>query len=904
MSTTKNPKARGRWRGLLVVPLVVAVAGLPLAASPASAQDSSGTTQSNAPAIKYDGPLTITRGGTYSGNWRATDSYAVYVNTEEPVILENCNVSSPGTSGFPMIQGAFHLRVTLTVRNCTGYGEIPPTPGRSAAGFFSAGAGFRSVNILNNRLVNSGGIYIYGSQGYRDQIVNIKYNVAENIDGRVSGGGTCAGTSFLYCHANFVGLTGLEPTPNVDVGWNQVINQPGLSAQEDVIIVQASQGTAQGPIRIHDNLIYGNYNQAPGQPGLRSTGSGINIADPSTDLSRQVAYSWAYNNQIVGFTNYGIGLSGGHSNRIFNNRIIASNILPDGSQVAKILFSLAINDAAALGPQYFYDNQAYGNVVADTWVNQYGNRFANCSMQGFTGLCATIMPDNKDLNNAVTRPLVTRGDEAAEYADWLQKVKDNSITLGPTGYVSPAPDLSQPRSGQDLPQIPLTVTTLPASGIVAYKATAASTVSYSADLNQVYFQISHNSDLSASWTQEVSRVIPQDANVSRIETTLQERSTDANGKITQFALTPGDTYYYRPVAVDQSGGRHYGTITSFTTLKNPTIATTSVKAAETDVHSAIVRANIGSVGTPLDSVNYVVGREPTLTAQAGQMVFPATDFDKGGGVSPRASSALLTGLDGDTDYYVRAVAKVLLNMGEAATVVPVVVEGPIAKFTTKHDPLADQLATLAPHDVIATKALMVEQAAPGFSKVEFEYSTDPQFVSDVVRRDSIREPKWDGNGKLGYNASARPVIKNANGSTSLGDLVAGTTYYYRAVGITDDGVRHYGSSQSFTTLRMPKATACPAVNVASTSAGLYGYASANGIDAQTQVYQISTDPTFATGVISVNPAETIATGSTSNRLMTGTVDGLAKATTYYYRLIGTNTYGSTISNVVSFTTKA
>ena len=41
--------------------------------------------------------FTITKGGTYSGNWRgtATDP-AVYVNTEEPVTIENCRVTGSG----------------------------------------------------------------------------------------------------------------------------------------------------------------------------------------------------------------------------------------------------------------------------------------------------------------------------------------------------------------------------------------------------------------------------------------------------------------------------------------------------------------------------------------------------------------------------------------------------------------------------------------------------------------------------------------------------------------------------------------------------------------------------------------------------------------------------------------
>ncbi|MBB5365514.1 NPCBM/NEW2 domain-containing protein, partial [Deinococcus humi] len=77
---------------------------------------------SPAPAtnVKYSGPLVITKGGTYRGNWQSLDPKvpAVYVKTSEPVIIEGSNLRGRGE----LIRGWF---MNLTVRNSNGYGMNP-----------------------------------------------------------------------------------------------------------------------------------------------------------------------------------------------------------------------------------------------------------------------------------------------------------------------------------------------------------------------------------------------------------------------------------------------------------------------------------------------------------------------------------------------------------------------------------------------------------------------------------------------------------------------------------------------------------------------------------------------------------------------------------------------------------
>ena len=49
-------------------------------------------------AIVYSGPIVITSGGTYSGNWQSTNPNvaAVTIGTSEPVIITNSNIQSAG----------------------------------------------------------------------------------------------------------------------------------------------------------------------------------------------------------------------------------------------------------------------------------------------------------------------------------------------------------------------------------------------------------------------------------------------------------------------------------------------------------------------------------------------------------------------------------------------------------------------------------------------------------------------------------------------------------------------------------------------------------------------------------------------------------------------------------------
>src|ERR1700729_4020633 len=73
-------------------------------------------------ATTFSGPIVITKGGTYTGNWQSLDpnTPAVSIQTTSPVTLLNCHIQSTGDGIKSTYTGA-----QLTVRGCIGNGLDP-----------------------------------------------------------------------------------------------------------------------------------------------------------------------------------------------------------------------------------------------------------------------------------------------------------------------------------------------------------------------------------------------------------------------------------------------------------------------------------------------------------------------------------------------------------------------------------------------------------------------------------------------------------------------------------------------------------------------------------------------------------------------------------------------------------
>jgi len=370
--------------------------------------------------VVYSGPLVITQGGTYTGNWESLDANvpAVQVRTSAPVIIDNANIRGRGH----LITANF-TRANVTVRNTRGHGLHPNVAGRARGRFLQAEE-FNNLRVERCDFSSTSGMYFRAWRGtLASETIKIVGNRARNIDGRMAnatGGHDPAANDYVQ----FVQFNDVRNIPNVEIAWNEVINEPFVSRVEDNVSIYMSSGTSTNPIRIRDNFIKGGYPTDPLTQGY--SGGGIMLSDGSSStVAGACGYVHAYGNVVISTTNYGIAISSGHDNLAYGNRIISSGRLPDGRvpQAQNVgLYIWDIHGDAQYGT--FFNNVARDNQINWTKINP---------STGTVGENAWWLPDcapgactnNQDLTGAATL-----ADEQTEHTGWLTRVAQQGITLG------------------------------------------------------------------------------------------------------------------------------------------------------------------------------------------------------------------------------------------------------------------------------------------------------------------------------------------------------------------------------------------------------------------------------------------------------------------------------------------
>jgi len=376
--------------------------------------------------VVYSGPITITSGGTYSGNWKSTSptTPAVTISTTSPVTITNSNIQSAGDLIASGVDG-----INLTVTNTSGYGLNPNTIGYTC-GCFVRATNFASMVITNNYAEQVWGIYLLTGSGTvtitNNNILNIMGEYSDGSGGWKNGNTQYTGSNgstadFQLAHAVFINqctnLTGCT------VGWNQIINQPGQSRCEDVINIYESSGTPSSPILVHDNYIQGAYNWDPtnsqgGNWGY--SGSGINLGDG--DQYTGSDYVHGNNNIVVSTSNGGIFIEAGSNNQMNGNTVVFSGILSTGQSI--------------------YQNPSNGNVGLIFWNEHsesgsiYGNNTGSNNTVGYMHGSSTnnVWIYNDDGTVTGTTNLsapVTYAEETAQWTAWQNKLIANGQTVGP-----------------------------------------------------------------------------------------------------------------------------------------------------------------------------------------------------------------------------------------------------------------------------------------------------------------------------------------------------------------------------------------------------------------------------------------------------------------------------------------
>ncbi len=374
--------------------------------------------------VDWSGPIVITAGGTYSGNWQSTDSRtpAVTVATTDPVTIENSHIRGAGDLITTNVPGS-----NLTVRNSLGLAMNAGVKGQPNGNFVQVSSPAR-LDVENNYVENArGGVIVQGYAGTRngEQTIVIRANRARNLTGLLSdgNGSYLPGEGSSVSPAHFIQFDSVQSVPRIEVGWNEVVNYPGQSLVDDNIDLYRSSGTANEPLEIHDTYIQGAY---PYRAQDAYAGGGILTKGASTDSAQEAsAFNNIHDNQVIGTVNYGIKFAAGHDNLATNNRVISSGLLADGTKIAAEEVGL-VNGAAVGQSASLYNNTMRDNVVGwNCWKS-------SCAQEGYRkDQFFPASPVDYSANSVIPARSITFNMEDSEYRVWLNKMSAAAVSVGP-----------------------------------------------------------------------------------------------------------------------------------------------------------------------------------------------------------------------------------------------------------------------------------------------------------------------------------------------------------------------------------------------------------------------------------------------------------------------------------------
>lgn len=243
-------------------------------------------------------------------------------------------------------------------------------------------------------------------------------------------------------------------------------------------------------------------------------------------------------------------------------------------------------------------------------------------------------------------------------------------------------------------------------------------------------------------------------------------------------------------------------------------------------------------------------------------------------------SRSITGLNAGIVYYVRARAQNAVG----STL------GNVVQFTTSNVPGAGalQVTTVGATAIGQTQATVHGVVQPGGSPASWWFEYGP-----------------DSNPSTFTPTQAQQLAGGTNAlsvSTLLTGLAPNTTYYFRIVASNATSTAR-GAILTFTTLvdpslEPPDVNTLPALNVDDDSGILSGIVNPNGSLTQAW-FEWGTDSDFTVYATTANQP---IGGGTSGVIISEPLQSLADNTTYYYRAVASNGGGTTVGDVLSFTT--
>ena len=238
----------------------------------------------------------------------------------------------------------------------------------------------------------------------------------------------------------------------------------------------------------------------------------------------------------------------------------------------------------------------------------------------------------------------------------------------------------------------------------------------------------------------------------------------------------------------------------------------------------------------------------------------------GSGTKDTSVSGSLTGLTPGTTYHYRVVA----------TSVDGTARGADGIFTT---PAPPGVVTGTASGVTPSAATLHGSVDPNgrATSYYFEYGSSTSYGSKTSTQDA-----GSGSNAVGVTAS-------------VSGLQAGHTYHFRLVATSDGGTTR-GADATFTTNGAPTVSTSPASSITPTAAKLNGTVSANGL---TTTWWFEYGTTTAYG--SKTASHGAGSGTTAQK-EAATITGLKTATVYHFRIVASNSAGTTHGGDRTFST--
>ncbi len=323
-------------------------------------------------------------------------------------------------------------------------------------------------------------------------------------------------------------------------------------------------------------------------------------------------------------------------------------------------------------------------------------------------------------------------------------------------------------------------------------------------------------------------------------------TSDLGSKATVTGLTAGDTYHFRIVAVNTHGTSDGG---------DQVVVAKDKPGAQTNGVTALGETEATMNGTvdPMGAeTKYYFEYGPT-TAYGSK----TSEVSAGAGTSNILESTGVTGLASSTIYHFRLVA--VSAHGRS--------EGLDQRFSTTGKPTVKTSAATSAGESEATLNGTVNPHGAETSYY-FEYGLTTGYGSKTAE------------------ASAGAGTKSVAESKIVTGLAASTTYHFRMVATNSKGTA-YGADEVLSTKGKPSVETKPATSVGETEATLNGSVNARGASAK---YYFEYGPTLSYGS---KTAEASGGAGTSNVEESKVVTGLAAGTTYHFRIVASNSHGTT-----------